>query len=641
MFVPACVTVLCAGFAFQTPDAGRQRILGEVQGRNGKPWVGAVVTLVGHSSLTRAGLARDDRIELRTNTRGRFRARILSDHVYEVWGASSADTGARVTRMATAVVPGKHIVLVEADPQPTALTLEVYGLAAWKPRGMRLEVAGRIVRPDAEGKVVLPRGPGQYVLLDGWVGDRRIFRRSITQMTEQRKLIAQKAAEPSGEPVAGLPDVAKLPAAAVDVERVLVPPPLEVTIRVLDKASKKPVAGAHVIGTRQGAEGCELVTGADGEAHVVIAHPIDAFGRHNENARNEYFVQAPGYALARTGWKISRFVRTPPLREADIEDGRAPVLEVELDKGFKFDGKVLLPEGMAANGLRVIYDLYAGETQGKNRYRTIHVGVREAEVGDDGTWQIAGLGPQRTKIEAELVLPEPLLATLCKDRPPLPTVSQLPLALPGLYRNSKDFEKTYDLRSLHAVDVSVEFPDGRPAEHALVRVRQKSDQSSGTSRIAQDLRCDRRGRCRVVTVAKETRLFVRTSTHYAVAVLGQASSATVRVEPMAWLRGRVVDSKNEPVFGAMIRVHSVGGWVGSTLDWTSWNLQALSGISDSQGRFSLRWVPTPGTTYKLRAHVRVGRNQLQSAETVRLEKSSVDDAVFTIGADVQALRKQK
>jgi len=617
------------------PVPVRQQILGKVQGRDGKPWVGAVVTLTGDTDLSRAGLEPVDHVEVTTGPRGRFRARLLSDRSYEAFAVLTTKAGPRVTNLVSEVVPGRAVELIEALAQPTPTTLEFPGLDAWKGRGIKLFVDSHELAPDAKGRVRLPVLAGGTAWIEGRIGRRLLFRHS-TRPTRERSVHPKTASGP--------PRVGERSSPAIHVERVVVPRPLEVTVRVIDKASKKPVPGASVLTRDQGDAATVFTTGADGRARFVVAHPIDRFGRLDkrsggERRRDRFFVVADGYELRRTGWGYGRGAAR--LTEASLEDGEAPELTVELEPGFRFTGTLIAPPGIDPRGIRVLYELQAIDESGGSS-EVLRLGVRETRVQAGGTWTISGLCKRYTALAMQLCLPPALTAGLVAGRPEVPSIRRIPLRIKGQIELADDRAAKFDLRKLHAVDVALELDDGRKAGHASVAVMPIRGRAPIDLRIADRIRSDRRGRCRVFTIDADTVLVANTKTRYAFARLGAANRQKVTLSRCARFSGRVIDKNGEPLPGATVRFRSmtVGGsdlFQGYKL---SWNQRSLSGTSDADGRFSLFWIPARGLSFRMQASVSTERQTVRSG-TITLVEKSVEDVVLTLDVDAKVLDKRK
>ncbi|MHC5071515.1 MAG: carboxypeptidase-like regulatory domain-containing protein [Planctomycetota bacterium] len=115
------------------PDLPRGKALGEVRGKDGKPWVGATVFLRSWPLPENIRVGSPDVVETRTDERGRFRARILEGRQYTVWaqGQPDADGKVRLSNVVEQVVVQMPVLLYAAKEPVAPRKAMITGLDKW------------------------------------------------------------------------------------------------------------------------------------------------------------------------------------------------------------------------------------------------------------------------------------------------------------------------------------------------------------------------------------------------------------------------------------------------------------------------------------------------------------------------------
>ncbi len=119
-------TVLCPVHAQKLdPQLGmRLPTLGKILDHSGKPWVNARVVFLSRLHPVCAEQT-VDRVEVVSDARGKFRAKLERDRVYIAWGhaalapTASGETGCRLTGIASSVLPGQVLQLSEQGQRMT------------------------------------------------------------------------------------------------------------------------------------------------------------------------------------------------------------------------------------------------------------------------------------------------------------------------------------------------------------------------------------------------------------------------------------------------------------------------------------------------------------------------------------------
>jgi hypothetical protein len=159
-------------------------------------------------------------------------------------------------------------------------------------------------------------------------------------------------------------------------------------VKVIDAASREPVAGAEVLarflGEIGGPDRVELSTTADGCCNVSIPQPQPQYV--------SVYVQADGYVRVRARWSNTD---NPPVQEAI-----PGLLEFPLEKGTPIGGTVKNKNDEPIAGAKVSISLRSEE--GRIRYSV----EQAVKTGPDGKWRSGGLPRVLDELSMEIEHPE-------------------------------------------------------------------------------------------------------------------------------------------------------------------------------------------------------------------------------------------
>jgi len=619
----------------------RERLAGRIRGGDGKPWANATVTVFSGPSRQFPEIGRTDRIVVATDKNGRFRAEVLTRRSYSVWASKDGKLTSVVRASAR-----QTISLDEQDEQPLRLTLEVYGLQSWaehgKPRVVVVDMPGRSheIRLDRDGKAVLPELPGEFASLEVWLGTTtRIYNRILylTKSRREAQRARMRGRDLTGRPARGLPDLRKQPMPAINVHRLLVPPPLVVPVRVVDKTSDAPLAGARVVFASHSSDVFRpnATTAADGTTKIVVPRPIDDWGRPRAAPRLLFHVLADGFRACEAGWGSSARMGNELLNAGKIVDGRTPVLPFELTRGVQFAGRITSKDSPGVVPIQC--DIPAivrarGGLGSLSRGFSTRILVR---TNADGSFQVPGITADVAGLALSLVLPDPLLERVLGERPPLPTnrAVRLPVEMP-----IKPGNHEFDLDNVRVVDVALRRPDGHPAARAQARLLGSTTNSKSIdfySSAIPSMQADHVGRIRILSFEPQCLLAVLDRDHYLLETIELTPTRldaplVETLKPYATVRGRVVDGNGNPVVGANVEIGSqsiravddlvrVIGYL---------NAQTMRAKTDEQGRFELRFIPNRNRSYKIRARTRIGNRNVYGKDMAPIGQESVDDVTL-------------
>ncbi|MFQ5506035.1 MAG: hypothetical protein ACE5F1_14740, partial [Planctomycetota bacterium] len=213
---PLLLILGLSGFAYSaTPDgqaeraAARKRASGVVRRVDGTPWVGARVTLISRPFVPDPRLGVVDRIEAKTDARGRFRAEILLGRVYDAWALETlAGNRYRCSAIQTRIMAGVPIRLEEQKEDRIQVRVRLAALERWKDRAplrliARSSNAHCVFVPltlDTRGEARLPPLPGRTARVevrgkDGYlIMDSRVTLGLATRVkTFEKRMRAYKA----------------------------------------------------------------------------------------------------------------------------------------------------------------------------------------------------------------------------------------------------------------------------------------------------------------------------------------------------------------------------------------------------------------------------------------------------------------
>ncbi len=601
------------------------RVTGEVRANDGRPWAKAQVIFRERSML---GLPKpSQRIDITTQSdaRGRFVARVPLGRDLTVWARSTDPSEAgRFSDLILHYRPSRErIQLVEASSRSVTVHLRPIGVDNWKTFGrIAFEIEDpsggwlRLAR-DQAGDWTIPPKPGTAlrlfflvggkVRMQAWIGLTKFERE------QDRKVLERQRAKVTGKPVAGLPDVAKQPLPPTDVERLVLPPPVQLRLRVVAKCAKaakksllgrlfgkkamndstKGIAGATVSVTTKGSlRNPSTTTDAKGNAAILVPCPIDSWGRATHGTRSvarntSVWITAKGREAVVID---SRSI--PVIDASKVRDDHAPEHTIELPKGRGLRGQILLPAGWTQADVRLLARLPSGSPGPASTER-----LALLKLDDKGAFRAAGLGKDIGRLRVVLLLRRPL--------PEIPGQA-FDLTIPTKHSNGDVDLGTTNLSKLRIVTLELALPDGRPAAYAqLLLARSYSFSGSQCAGVEvfenYNPQADRRGRCSLLTRGHDAEaFFVRFNDHYLLERLTPKQLAhgplALVLKPIPHVSGRVLNHNGRPVAGA--NVHLVGSsWAQG--DWRNellgiWIDENMTATTDASGRFRLPVIPGKG-----------------------------------------------
>lgn len=615
----------------------RGRAFGLVRDREGKPWASAQVTLLSRPLPSIEQVGSEDRIEVVTDDRGRFRANVLPNRPYSVWAIQSTGDVYRHTDIAENVFPNVAVILEEAgDPRPT-VRLTVQGMEAWENAGpLRFQVVGSAINRtieelslDNNGELLIPPLAGPSNMIE----------------------VYSAGGQPLLEHLVSL--------RATDTRALSIPPPFPILVEVKDKAGTKPLAGTRILQRVRQGWAVVAETGADGIA--VLNLPLE----RAEDGRAIWvhrvlMAEADDYSpgsLITVKMDLGRDKDPAILRAAGQVDAYAG-----LELAPMLRGRVLLASGVpAAHTDLVVYGRYASFREGSSTAGPL---IQFSKT--DGEGRFATPSPVTTDgFRLCAVLNEVQLIELFGHGQQIPH----PLAL--LAHDSQRVSPGGTLGELRIdrlcpLDITVTHEDRTPAPHAVLAYAEHLDRNS------QDLPpcnfvADRHGRQRIL-IPTTDELLVGALHEGAGQVLSTELTANgglempltldVVLRPPQKIQGRVFISTGDPLPGAEIscfpsylsrpstrtvranvrppaagtntlRIVGDNQW---EANWalTSQLLLLMTANSDENGDFFLS-VPSNLLQYYVRATYRTDtRARTSSTVAVRFHTDDVQEVELTI-----------
>jgi len=565
----------------------RIRTLGEVTSSTGEPWPGARVMVISLRPDSRLG--KPDVVEVRTRDNGRFAVRLRADRVYSAWALSK---DGELTGLVRDIAVGDRIQLVECGEQPVSPTIEVEGLDRWGSDvtlTVRDQIGRRIpITLDAKRRAELPKLPGDACAVEfSKPSSGRFFAQTVCLTEEARHdLQFTRWLDPGARRDKG-------------IERVRVPPPVQLNIRVIDEA-EQPIPGALatcVIGSPLGWS--HVVARSDGQGRAKMRVPRWLV-RSRPWVAN-LTLTAAGFGIVKHTIQVPLIDTRPPERRAEpaTED-----VTVTLAKGYACRG-IVTDNGVPVAGARIVYRMEWTYHQ--------HFVATDSR----GRWSIPGLGKDARWLDVALVLPE----TRSANSVALPESRLARLRGGGILSMSGDLVLApVDLAKIRNLDLHVQLADGSPAAFATVEELgpftrgSRPDKHDPTSVLWDTIRCDRQGRCRVRVTRDEVSLAIHAEDYYlhqVVDVTKAANPLVLTLTPYAKVEGTVISADEKPLAG--IVVHCAGhNWGKADFRFEQFcafnnHAKRLTDITDAQGRFQLRFIPAPGRTLSLIASKRAGR----------------------------------
>jgi hypothetical protein len=579
------------------PAEHRVRVEGSVVDAAGKPIAGAQVTLHAQPPVPLASEA-PDRIVVRSGNGGRFAAELLLQRDYLAWAA--ADGGFRTP--VEPVVYGRPLELRQANVERLAVAVQLVGLEAWQPLG---GLGVQLVEADGR-ETLLPLAPAGATPLPELCGERVQLRllhhgRAIQAWTvwltrrgreEAAARLADQAKAVRDPPVAGLPDLVKDPPPPLELERILVPPPVVLPFEVVDRGTRAAIAGARVF--REQALDLlappEAVSDEKGRGELVLPRPIDAWGRP---VRGSFLLVAAarGYALAPTGWVDQPWPGMQVLPGEAMSAGRAPLLAVEMQPGRVLTGEMRNAKRFKAREVDVLAKLLSTESEAAPKGRS--------ELCDHLVLQTK---EGRVELHASSIYRD-VLRTRLLVRLPVGFLGQrtgsagswVDWPLPDDYddyrTDGKPDAPPLDLLKVRRLGLRLVLPGGRPAAFGVVEVIPRPGAISETwepQLAAIRVRADQRGQCTIPWALPKGWILAMHDEHGVVVRHDlEGDLGPLTLGRLAVIEGQVVDAAGAPAPGAKL----VCGykWPDDPTEEheiiSAVNARALETRTDAQGRF--------------------------------------------------------
>lgn len=514
-------------------EPARDLGFGTIRTLDGKPWIGAKVTLVHNAHDAVDDPRTIDRIEVLTDEQGRYRTQLLVGCAYTVSALGDADAKGRFRRtdILRGVVARRAVVLqeqepgfiryVRLDPHPSwdgkeALTVragtQVFGPhpASWWRESDQAFFATTPTPSGYGGFVVLVNGNRAHSASTRSAEDSsgRSQDDPIRFEIPERRVLRRRILGPDGSPVVG---------ARTIFERSM---------------------GSKYAGTTSDSDGwIELVHASSSPDrdpypdHIVIAEGLAEIDYDRVRNENEIHMQ-PGYAV------VGR------LTLGDEQVGRSPI----------------------------VLDASMGDGSGT----WFGVDSRSFETGPDGSFRI--LGRQDSYAYRLTAILDPDLRMRVSERlgakdgrPLAPTAVLAVEARPKQKQGEQHLELgSIDLADLRPLDVDVTAEGGVPPGSVLVTaipvIRARFAAVRGPLRVADwphepiRLRTGRRGRVRMLyrDTAPSTRWLLHVETAkgsgWTITDPRQGDRARIDIDPRTVVAFRLEDARGNPIEGARISV---------------------------------------------------------------------------------------
>jgi len=623
----------------QVPDQpdprARRRLLGRCVAVDGKPWANAHVTLISEA----LGVSREerllDRVEVTSDARGRFRAKLLVGVPYAAWAVTVAESGEyRASEIAEKVLGGGTLLLHEDASTHKLIRIRVSGLEAWKasaPFSVSLypynsPFPSLPIELDGNSEAVLPPIPLPYCYVEIIAKDgRRLATAYVRPESGQPEDDAKPEEEAPADPVNVLGteiDRSKLGLVKAEVNR-----PYPVLFRIISRANQKPLGGA-VVQERYLRDNYTLGTSNE-DGYAVLQIPMRRNGGVPAPVHLQYRVWAPGHALAHVYLQNPSFGKDRDVAQL-IKDNK-PDMIVKLPEGYSVTGRLMLtPDKPAANTPILLRSSIPYLWSNNNSIgNTVDQFPNAYWTDKDGKFEITGRYGGHV-FDLRVALSPEQVAQLPAGKGP--TCRIVPLFTGN--KKDKDLGEVV-ISQFNAIDLSVTQFDGFPADRAVVAFAPKAQQGLYYNlTLKPQLSTGRRGRLRV---------FARGGSPLAIAAFAKggvkgatidlpkakpglpAKQVRIVLEPSLVVAGRVVNRNGKPIPGVTIHIYPYR-YSSSRNNWLVQQLlrNAQQGASDRHGRFSF-WVGA-NTQYRLNAYMQ-GRQRVGAPvqQVITIDDESVTD----------------
>lgn len=617
---------LAAALALALPAQERRPLLGKVTAPDGAPFAGATV----HCALVPDGSTDGvptDLVVARCDERGRFHADLFACTRYRVWAfGAKRDDGERATSDVTVAHADQVVTLAtQTRPAPDVLMVEEHDL--WRDRGpLRVRfVASGVCLPDAvmavgeDGTCPMPPMPGdrwQADVLDqngALVWSLNLVRNDPPQLRPpELREIPMRVLTTDGEPVAGA------------------------TVHLMHKAG---YGGTNELGVGLGSRTLPIRMGETDEhgeltARVPCGHdPFEAGTWTNLM----FLAEKAGFAAANSGFYEFPYHDGQETAAKIVDGGDEPPKPTESARLLRFTLEAHEPwqgrlhhggEPVAGVALSVRLQLRMQRHSG-NSWLNQEL-VRRVETDADGRFELPLVRGAKDHVQI-MISGSPLFERLVPEQ----SVRTTPTTFCTLHRRDADgfAPVDVDLAALRPVHVRVHDEHGVPASSAVVTIFSDAEQDDhDLDEWTATSRCDRAGRLTLLVERGRWFVFARTETDAAHERF-EADGPTevdLTVQPLASMRGRVVDGDGNAVAGATFDCNG-SGWstppqrdpalqeIASTCNWHWLDATAI----DDEGRFVCRWLSLPGMSY--RCVVEKGERKSE-----RFELRADEDATITL-----------
>lgn len=411
----------------RVPIVGRTRLV------DGSPWANATVVLQSwvHPEWPQLGVV--DRIEARSDAKGRFRADGLQGRTYVAYAVLVDDMGRQLCSQPMGAGPAEAVELQSTHDWERPTTVKIAGIAPYRHLGpLRVHwpplYAARPSVVDANDQVTMPPLPTPYAEVVVTAGDGHLL---------LRRVIASRN-----------PTTFELP------------PPSPFLVRALDAPGGLPIADADVLLHWGDHEERLAKTDADGFAIVDLA--CCRHGDQIADARFRLVVHAAGRELglvhttdgmARSNEEIAA------MRQKGECQGFAT-----LSPSRRHHGRVMIDSNTPAANLPLLVESLA-KVQPRRGASTSRKIVRLAHTDEDGAFALDDI-VAGSALQVHAALPPGLVAQLPPAATPLVPLGSFN-ASPAARRIPADLGTTV-LRDLRLCCLQIRSPDGAPALDATV-----------------------------------------------------------------------------------------------------------------------------------------------------------------------------
>ena len=632
------------------PTLTRRKVSGIASSFDGTPWAGATIMLYSSLHPNSTSPAYTDMVRVKSDARGRFRAKILPGRPYSAWAYGEVDENGSYASSGIEddVFPGISFRLKSYKTRSQQVQLSFTHRKDWKDyEPLRLEVLVRAknqfripLELSADGKIVVPQ-------IGGKTGTILVFGKNGLPILDKTVLVDT--------------NVGKRPGAARKKLTLELPYPSKILVRVVYNPNGRRGVGPRGI-PKENAELEPPIAGATISQRIKATHKMwyplgqtdkDGFAellvpvKRWQSGNNNITLQAssPGHS------SISQYQNNlRPEKDRDIAKLRQenkPDITIRLMDGYKIKGKVLAVDGTPAAGLPLfLYYSTASSQQSWTHYSDPAVFTTKA----DGSFELNGVHVS-CGFRLTAVLDKKNLAALDAGNSfPLHPVVVLAVAA-----RSGEKDKDLDLGELHLakmerLEIKVESEDGQPVAKAQMLLGEPTMYIHGKMGPYYPFRfsAGKRGRISIL-VNKSKNMVLVAASGGAMKVMeldfdkppeamlqGQAWSLDFVLDSGVLLRGRVMDSDGRSIARASVRIYRRSSRnVGSRL------LSFLANVNtktDENGRFDL-WVQ-PNGSYDLSASIRVdGRSyRTQGQQTISLDGSGTQADEVELEIDIPKKR---